>query len=133
MRAYISWKKIQKIINSFCCSKLINLNLPRSEIPHVGIVFLGGEATGKSTIMGHYLYLSGHIDRRTIMKFEKESMEDYGNPFGKYSWAAGLVRKNERNLHRTIHLKSFNFKINRRSISFWETEQNEEYYSWHRS
>ena len=116
-----SWREKAKIINLFCCSKVVDWNMAPPNVAHVGIVFIGGKSTGKSTIMGHYLYQAGFICYRTIDKNLKMSMEILGNPSGKFSWAAGHVRKDEKELKKTIHLKSYNYKTEGMSVSMWDT------------
>jgi len=41
----------------------------------LSMVCMGHVDAGKSTMMGHLMYLNGHVDKRTMHKFEKESRE----------------------------------------------------------
>ena len=75
-----SWREKEKIINLFCCSKVVEWNMAPPNVAYLGIVFMGEKSTGKSTIMGHYLYQEGFICNRTIEKNLKISMEIIGNP-----------------------------------------------------
>ncbi|KAK1934081.1 putative translation elongation factor EF-1, subunit alpha protein [Babesia divergens] len=42
---------------------------------HLNIVFIGHIDAGKSTTCGNILYLSGHVDDRTIEKYEREAKD----------------------------------------------------------
>ncbi|KAK1442507.1 translation factor [Babesia gibsoni] len=42
---------------------------------HINIVFIGHIDAGKSTTCGNILYLSGHVDERTIEKYEREAKD----------------------------------------------------------
>ncbi|KAN0047373.1 hypothetical protein ACTA71_001755 [Dictyostelium dimigraforme] len=49
--------------------------------PHLNMVVIGHVDAGKSTTMGHILFKLGHVDKRTMSKFEHES-----NRMGKSSF-----------------------------------------------
>lgn len=40
---------------------------------HMSMVVIGHVDAGKSTIMGHLLHLCGHVDKKTITKYERDS------------------------------------------------------------
>jgi len=42
---------------------------------HLNIVFIGHVDAGKSTLSGNLLYLTDHVDRRTIEKYEREAKQ----------------------------------------------------------
>jgi len=42
---------------------------------HLNIVFIGHVDAGKSTLAGSLLFLTGHVDKRTIEKFEREAKD----------------------------------------------------------
>ncbi|XP_038725371.1 eukaryotic peptide chain release factor GTP-binding subunit ERF3A isoform X3 [Tripterygium wilfordii] len=42
---------------------------------HLNVVFIGHVDAGKSTAGGQILFLSGHVDERTIQKYEKEAKD----------------------------------------------------------
>ncbi|KIJ36306.1 hypothetical protein M422DRAFT_261257 [Sphaerobolus stellatus SS14] len=42
---------------------------------HLNIVFIGHVDSGKSTMGGHLLYLTGMVDKRTLEKYEQEARE----------------------------------------------------------
>ncbi len=58
----------------------------QSKKPHINLVVIGHVDHGKSTMMGHFLYLMGSIDERTIEKYRKEAAE-----IGRESWAFAWV------------------------------------------
>lgn len=43
---------------------------------HINIVFIGHVDSGKSTISGSLLYITGMVDKRTIEKYEKEAKDN---------------------------------------------------------
>ena len=47
--------------------------MSKPEKPHLNLVVIGHVDHGKSTTMGHLLYLTGAIDDRTIREFEEEA------------------------------------------------------------
>ncbi|RLI11937.1 elongation factor 1-alpha, partial [Candidatus Bathyarchaeota archaeon] len=46
--------------------------MSKEEKPHLNLVIIGHVDHGKSTTMGHLLYLAGAIDDRTIRQYEEE-------------------------------------------------------------
>lgn len=40
---------------------------------NLSMVVIGHVDAGKSTIMGHLLHLCGHVDKKTITKYERDS------------------------------------------------------------
>jgi len=43
--------------------------------PHLNLVFIGHVDAGKSTLSGNILYLTNHVDKRTIEKYEREAKQ----------------------------------------------------------
>ncbi|KAJ3447814.1 eukaryotic peptide chain releast factor gtp-binding subunit erf3a [Anaeramoeba flamelloides] len=43
--------------------------------PHINVVFIGHVDSGKSTIAGHTMVLTGNIDPRILEKLEKEAQK----------------------------------------------------------
>ena len=43
--------------------------------PHLNLVFIGHVDAGKSTLSGNMLYLTDHVDKRTIEKYEREAKQ----------------------------------------------------------
>ncbi len=54
--------------------------------PNISIVIIGHVDSGKSTLMGHLLYLQGEISDRILEKYEKESKKIGKNSFH-FAWA----------------------------------------------
>ncbi|KAI3638568.1 hypothetical protein MIR68_003066 [Amoeboaphelidium protococcarum] len=53
--------------------------------PHINLVIIGHVDAGKSTLMGHLLYLLGEIDAKTMHKYERDSQK-MGKGSFKYAW-----------------------------------------------
>eukprot|EP00010_Vexillifera_abyssalis_P005174 CAMPEP_0201556812 /NCGR_PEP_ID=MMETSP0173_2-20130828/57888_1 /ASSEMBLY_ACC=CAM_ASM_000268 /TAXON_ID=218659 /ORGANISM="Vexillifera sp., Strain DIVA3 564/2" /LENGTH=598 /DNA_ID=CAMNT_0047969319 /DNA_START=21 /DNA_END=1817 /DNA_ORIENTATION=+ len=52
---------------------------------HINMVVIGHVDAGKSTVMGHLLYLIGAVDQKTIHRFEQDSKR-MGKASFKYAW-----------------------------------------------
>jgi len=63
-----------------------------SKKPHINLVVIGHVDHGKSTMMGHFLYLMGSIDERTIEKYRKEAAE-IGRESWAYAWVLDTLRE----------------------------------------
>lgn len=79
-----------------------------SEKPHLNLVVIGHVDHGKSTTMGHLLYLTGHIDERTIAEYEKQAAEVKDTTF-KFAWVLDKL-KEERERGLTIDLSFWKFE-----------------------
>ena len=53
--------------------------------PTISLVIVGHVDAGKSTLMGHLLYLLGEVDERVIRKYEHESQK-IGKGSFKFAW-----------------------------------------------
>ncbi|KAI3634308.1 hypothetical protein MIR68_007912 [Amoeboaphelidium protococcarum] len=53
--------------------------------PHINLVIIGHVDAGKSTLMGHLLYLLGEVDAKTMHKYERDSQK-IGKGSFKYAW-----------------------------------------------
>lgn len=53
--------------------------------PHISLAAIGDIGVGKSTTLGHLLYLCGSIDKGTIERYEREATE-IGQGAHKYAW-----------------------------------------------
>lgn len=73
-----------------------------SEKPHLNLVIIGHVDHGKSTTMGHLLYLTGNVDERTMKALEEES-EKIGKGSFKFAWVMDKL-KEERERGLTIDL-----------------------------
>ncbi len=83
--------------------------------PHLNIVVIGHVDHGKSTMMGHLLYLAKVIDERLIKQYEEEA-EKIGKGSFKYAWVMDKL-KEERERGLTIDL------------SFWKFETEKYYFT----
>eukprot|EP01116_Phalansterium_solitarium_P013061 TRINITY_DN2995_c0_g1_i1.p1 TRINITY_DN2995_c0_g1~~TRINITY_DN2995_c0_g1_i1.p1 ORF type:complete len:689 (-),score=178.55 TRINITY_DN2995_c0_g1_i1:12-2078(-) len=85
------------------------------EKPHISLVVIGHVDAGKSTIMGHLLYLLGNVQQRTMHRFEKESKN-----LGKASFAFAFVldeHAEERARGVTIDVAVTNFETDHRRVT----------------
>lgn len=55
------------------------------EKPSISLVIVGHVDAGKSTLMGHLLYLLGEVDEKVIRKYERESQK-IGKGSFKFAW-----------------------------------------------
>ncbi|KAJ6250487.1 translation factor [Anaeramoeba flamelloides] len=81
--------------------------------PSLNVVFLGHFNSGKSTILGHFVYKAGWVDQRRIDKFEKESSE-VGRGTYKYAWVIDRL-KTER--EKGITIKPSNQGVNTQKMN----------------
>ena len=44
--------------------------MSKPEKPHLNLVFIGHVDHGKSTLVGHLLYLTGNVDERLLKQLE---------------------------------------------------------------
>ena len=72
------------------------------EKPHLNLIIIGHVDHGKSTTMGHFLYLVGAIDERKIRELEKEAAEKKDTSF-KFAYVLDRL-KEERMRGLTIDL-----------------------------
>ncbi|RLE51477.1 MAG: translation elongation factor EF-1 subunit alpha [Candidatus Methanomethylicota archaeon] len=79
-----------------------------SEKPHLNLVVIGHVDHGKSTLMGHLLFLTGNVDERTMRILEEESKK-IGKESFKYAWIMDKL-KEERERGLTIDLSFWKFE-----------------------
>ncbi|RLE82753.1 MAG: translation elongation factor EF-1 subunit alpha [Thermoprotei archaeon] len=79
-----------------------------SEKPHLNLVIIGHVDHGKSTLTGHLLFLTGHVDERKIRELE-ELAKKTGKEFAKWAWILDTY-KEERERDMTIDLSFFKFE-----------------------
>jgi len=79
-----------------------------SEKPHLNLVIIGHVDHGKSTLTGHLLFLTGHVDERKIKELE-ELAKKSGKEFAKWAWILDTY-KEERERDMTIDLSFFKFE-----------------------
>ncbi len=82
--------------------------MSKPEKPHLNVVIIGHVDHGKSTTMGHFLYLTGAIDERTIRAYEEEAKK-LGKETFKYAWVLDNL-KEERERGLTIDLRFLKFE-----------------------
>jgi len=82
--------------------------MSKEEKPHLNLVIIGHVDHGKSTTMGHLLYLAGAIDDRTIRQYEEEA-ERLGKETFKFAWVLDNL-KEERERGLTIDLRFLKFE-----------------------
>jgi len=82
--------------------------MSKPEKPHLNLVVIGHVDHGKSTTMGHLLYLTGTIDDRTIREFEEEAKR-LGKETFKFAWVLDNL-KEERERGLTIDLRFLKFE-----------------------
>jgi len=82
--------------------------MSKPEKPHLNLIVIGHVDHGKSTTMGHLLYLTGAIDDRTIREFEEEAKQ-LGKETFKFAWVLDNL-KEERERGLTIDLRFLKFE-----------------------
>jgi len=83
--------------------------------PRLALVCVGHVDAGKSTLMGHLLYLHGEVSQKQMHKFEKESKE-----MGKHSFRFAWVfdeHEEERSRGITVDVGVGHFETEHRSIT----------------
>jgi len=85
--------------------------MSKSEKPHLNLVIIGHVDHGKSTTMGHFLYLAGAVDDRIIKTYEEEAKK-LGKESFKYAWILDSL-KEERERGLTIDLRYLKFETPR--------------------
>ncbi|MEM3886490.1 MAG: GTP-binding protein, partial [Candidatus Methanomethylicia archaeon] len=79
-----------------------------SEKPHLNLIIIGHVDHGKSTTMGHLLYITGNVDERTMKTLEEESTK-IGKGSFKFAWVMDKL-KEERERGLTIDLSFWRFE-----------------------
>lgn len=82
-----------------------------SQKPHLNLVVCGHVDHGKSTLMGHLLYLVGAVDERTIKEYEEQA-KAAGKESFKYAWVMDRL-KEERERGLTIDLAFVKFETDK--------------------
>ncbi|MBS7641072.1 MAG: translation elongation factor EF-1 subunit alpha [Candidatus Bathyarchaeia archaeon] len=82
--------------------------MSKPEKPHLNLIVIGHVDHGKSTTMGHFLYLCGVVDERTIRQYEEEAKK-MGKESFKYAWILDNL-KEERERGLTIDLRYLKFE-----------------------
>ncbi len=82
--------------------------MSRPEKPHLNLVIMGHVDHGKSTTIGHMLYLAGVVDERTVKAYEEEAKK-MGKETFKFAWILDNL-KEERERGVTIDLRFLKFE-----------------------
>ncbi|HDI01644.1 MAG TPA: translation elongation factor EF-1 subunit alpha [Candidatus Bathyarchaeota archaeon] len=85
--------------------------MSRPEKPHMNLIIIGHVDHGKSTMVGHLLYLCGAVDDRTIRQYEEEAKK-LGKETFKFAWVLDRL-KEERERGLTIDLTHLKFETPR--------------------
>ncbi len=85
--------------------------MSKPEKPHLNLIVIGHVDHGKSTTMGHLLYLIKVVDDRTVKAFEEEAKK-IGKEAFKFAWILDNL-KEERERGLTIDLRFLKFETPR--------------------
>jgi len=85
--------------------------MSKPEKPHLNLVVIGHVDHGKSTTMGHLLYLAKVVDERTVKAYEEEAKK-MGKEAFKFAWVLDNL-KEERERGLTIDLRFLRFETPR--------------------
>eukprot|EP00457_Paulinella_chromatophora_P003808 gb/GEZN01003816.1/.p1 GENE.gb/GEZN01003816.1/~~gb/GEZN01003816.1/.p1 ORF type:complete len:646 (+),score=133.24 gb/GEZN01003816.1/:24-1940(+) len=92
---------------------------------HLNIVFIGHVDSGKSTISGQILLLTGHVDERTIAKYEKEAQEK-----NRESWYLAYIMdtaEEERQKGKTVEVGRAHFETARKRYTLLDAPGHKNY------
>ena len=82
--------------------------MSRPEKPHLNLIVIGHVDHGKSTMVGHLMYLCGAVDDRTLRQYEEEAKK-IGKETFKFAWVLDRL-KEERERGLTIDLTHLKFE-----------------------
>ena len=95
---------------------LSEYNKNRSEgKPHINLVVIGHVDAGKSTLMGHLLYLLGFVSKKTIHRYETDSKKIGKNSF-LYAWVLDETQE-ERSRGITMDIAQSRFETQNRVVT----------------
>ncbi|KAI3654524.1 hypothetical protein MP228_000578 [Amoeboaphelidium protococcarum] len=80
----LSTQSSQKQKNKMTLKDVLE-RVSKEKKPHINLVIIGHVDAGKSTLMGHLLYLLGEVDAKTMHKYERDSQK-IGKGSFKYAW-----------------------------------------------
>ncbi len=75
---------------------------------HLNLLIMGHVDHGKSTLVGHLMYLAGNLDPRYLATLEEEAKKS-GKEFAKFAWLGDKL-KEERERDMTIDLSFWKFE-----------------------
>src|SRR5512136_2760131 len=82
--------------------------LMSSKKEHLNMLVMGHVDNGKSTLVGHLLFLAGGLDDRSLAALEAEAKQT-GKEFAKFAWLGDKL-KEERERDMTIDLSFWKFE-----------------------
>ena len=86
--------------------------MSKSEKPHLNMIVVGHVDHGKSTLVGHLLFLTGNVDQKTIDDYAKESEKIGSGDTFKFAWVLDTI-KEERERGVTIDLAFKKFETDK--------------------
>ncbi|MCL5788575.1 MAG: translation elongation factor EF-1 subunit alpha, partial [Candidatus Marsarchaeota archaeon] len=84
--------------------------------PHLNLIVIGHIDHGKSTLVGHILYLTGFVDKREFQEIEEEAKRK-GQEDNKFAWVLDKL-KEERERGITIDLTFWKFETGKYFFTF---------------
>eukprot|EP01084_Bolivina_argentea_P025705 47792_1 len=96
--------------------------------PFISFALFGAKDSGKSTLMGSFIYQLGGIDERTVSKLERESNELNGDPNKKYAFISDST-KLERSTNQSVYNSTWQLYTNKYEIAITDTPGNLKYKS----
>jgi len=87
-----------------------------SSKPHLNLIVIGHIDHGKSTLVGHILYLTGFVDKREFQEIEEEAKKK-GQEDNKFAWVLDKL-KEERERGITIDLTFWKFETKNYFFTF---------------
>ena len=92
---------------------------------HINLVFIGHVDAGKSTLCGSILYRTGHVDKRTIERFEREAKER-----NRESWFLAFIMdtsEEERAKGKTVEVGRAHFESEARRFTILDAPGHKNY------
>lgn len=92
---------------------------------HLNLVFIGHVDAGKSTLSGNILYLTDHVDKRTIEKYEREAKQR-----NRDSWFLAFIMdtsEEERAKGKTIEVGRAHFASEKRRFTIMDAPGHKSY------
>ncbi|KAI9244417.1 P-loop containing nucleoside triphosphate hydrolase protein [Sporodiniella umbellata] len=112
-------KKVQEPLAKVPASKRINVTEEyekrSKEKPKLNLIVIGHVDSGKSTLMGHFLYALGQVNERTMRKFERDAQKIGKGSFA-YAWVLDETGE-ERDRGITMDIATNYFETAHRQIT----------------
>ncbi|VVC31843.1 Translation protein, beta-barrel domain,Translation elongation factor EFTu/EF1A, C- [Cinara cedri] len=108
--------RVDRKINSPKSNKVRDdLTVPSTHKDQLYLIIIGHVDAGKSTLMGHLLYKLGHVQQRTIQKYEHESRK-LGKQSFVYAWVLDETAE-ERNRGITMDVGHLKFETKTKDVT----------------